>query len=215
MPLSRPRALSHDAAVFVIGAAAFAVFTTGTAVAVTTSAVAITDPTTGKRTHVTNLNSLVTSPRDPYSGTYGRVDATGRTLVSTLPGKPWNTGDGVQLSANDGYENIVRLVGPQKVVLTSMTLTPTAGSGTIRGQVAVYVGDSTAADCATLSGASFTIAERFQVLVNTAETLHLTWPSGLVYSSYVTTGRVLCLGISVATGPAGWALDLAANGYLT
>lgn len=210
----RRRALSHDLAVAVIAGATVAVFTTGAAVAVTTTAVSITDTTTGKKAHVTNLNSLVTSQRDPYSGAYGRVGATGRALVDTTSGKPWNTGDGVQVNASDGYENIVRLVGGQKIALTSMTLTPTAGSGTIRGQVAVYIGATSAGDCDTLTGTTFNVAERFQILVNTTEAVHLTWPSGLVYSPFAGTTKLTCVSISVSSGPASWAMDIAANGYL-
>jgi hypothetical protein len=210
----RPRTLSRDLTIAIIAGATVAVFTTGAAVAVTTTAVSLTDSTTGKKAHVTNLNSLVTSQRDPYSGAYGRVGATGRALVDTTSGKPWNTGDGVQVNASDGYENIVRLVGAQRVALTSMTLTPTAGSGTIRGQVIVYIGASSAGSCDTLTGTTFNVAERFQVLVNTTEAVHLTWPSGLVYSPYAGTTQLACVSISISSGPASWALDVAANGYL-
>jgi hypothetical protein len=208
------RAASHDLAVAVVGVAVFAVFTTGAAVAVTTTAVSLTDASTGKKAHVTNLNTVATSDRDPYTGTYARVAATGRALVDTMPAKPWNTGDGVQVNGADGYEPLVSLLGPQKVVLTSMTFTPTAGSGTIRGQIAVYIGANKDGDCGTLTGASFTVAERFQILVNTTETLHLTWPSGLVYSVAATTGKRLCVSVSISSGPSGWALDIAANGFI-
>lgn len=73
--------LSQSTIAGFIGAAAFAVLTAGTAVAVSTTAVSITNPTTGKRAHVTNQYSLVTSERDAVSGKYAKVDANGRQLV--------------------------------------------------------------------------------------------------------------------------------------
>jgi hypothetical protein len=80
------RRLSQNVAAAVVGAAAFAVFSAGTAVAVTYSNVAITDPASGAHAHVTGKLSLATSPRDPYSGTYARVDANGNTLVLARDG---------------------------------------------------------------------------------------------------------------------------------
>ncbi len=85
MPLRR---LSENTVSAIIGAVAFATLSAGTAVAVSTTAVSITNPSTGKRAHVTGQESLVVSERDPYTGTYGRVDADGRQLVTSRDGAP-------------------------------------------------------------------------------------------------------------------------------
>jgi hypothetical protein len=76
------RRLSQNAAAAIVGAAAFAVLTAGTAAAVAYSSVAITDASSGTKAHVTGKQSLVTSQRDPFSGTYAKVDANGRSLVA-------------------------------------------------------------------------------------------------------------------------------------
>lgn len=82
--------LSQSTIAGFLGAAAFALVSAGTAVAVSTTAVTITNPSSGMRAHVTGKGSLVTSERDPYSGTYAKVDAAGRQVVGDgVPAKPW------------------------------------------------------------------------------------------------------------------------------
>lgn len=75
------RRLPNNTLSALIGAAAFAILTTGTAVAVATTAVSITDPSSGTKTHVTGKQTLATSDRDPYTGTYAKTDAAGKRLV--------------------------------------------------------------------------------------------------------------------------------------
>lgn len=210
--LSRLRHVSHDLVVAAIGGLVVAVLATGTAVAVTTTAVSITNPTTGKRAHVTNQGSLVTSDRDPHTGAYARIDAFGRELVSNVPGKPWNTLSGLHISESDTFDSLVRAVGPEKVALTSLTLTPTGAAGRTWANVTAYVSPDAKADCeGGYASGSFSGAERFQVVVN-SETVHLTWPTPLVWSVRSTPGAVLCVVVS-GSGPTGWSLAVAASGF--
>ena len=211
MPLPRLRSVSRDLVVAGIGGCLVAVLSTGAAVAVSTTAVSITNPTTGKRAHVTGQESLVTSARDPLTGAYARIDKYGRELVSNVPGRPWNTLSGVQISEANSGESIVRIVQPEKIAFTSMTFTPTSGTGTIRAQVTAYVGPVNG-NCDTLSG--FAAGERFPVLVQTSQPLHLTWPTPLIWSSFSNAaGGTLCVFVHATSGPSGWALDVAANGF--
>ena len=201
--MSRLRTLSHDAAVF----------TTGTAVAVTTSAVSITDAVTGKKAHVTNVNTLVTSARDPYNGAYQRFDSGGAAAVSVLPANRWNTLDGIALNGSAGMDNIATVVKPGKIALSSLTLAASGAAGSVDVTIALYIADSAGGDCATLTGASYTIAERFHVVVATGTTQHLTYPTPLVWSSYGATGNRTCMNVSAGSGPSGWAVQVSANGF--
>ena len=98
----RLRAVSQSTVAGFIGAAAFAVLTAGTAVAVSTTAVSITNPSTGVRAHVTGKQTLLTSERDPFTGTYAKVDAAGRQLVGeAVPATVW-TGHHAALAIGDG-----------------------------------------------------------------------------------------------------------------
>lgn len=212
MPVVSLRGIPRDLVAAAIGGTLVAVLTTGAAVAVSTTAVSITNPTTGKRAHVTNQSSLVTSDRDPHTGTYARVDAFGRELVSNVPGKPWNTLSGTHISESDTFDGLVRAVGPEKVALTSLTLTPTGAAGRTWANVTAYVSPNAKADCegGDYSG-TFTGVEQFRVVVN-SETVHLTWPSPLIWSVRSTPGAVLCV-VVTGYGPTGWSLAVAASGF--
>jgi hypothetical protein len=212
---SRLRLVSHDLAVAVIGGLVVAVLATGTAVAVTTTAVSITNPTTGKRAHVTNQSSLVTSERDAVSGTYAKVDATGRQYVSDLPGNPWNTG-GLTLGSSDGYGVLVRLEDAQKLAVTSLTATGMSGTGVIRFDLVVFVGSAKTANCENLGGATFTRYEEYAFALSLADTQHVTFPTPLVLSRGSASGKVTCVSISVTHGPSGggtYGAEFAAAGF--
>jgi len=212
---SRLRTVPRDLAVAAIGGLIAAVLVTGSAVAVTTTAVSITNPTTGKRAHVTNQSSLVTSERDAVSGTYTKVDDTGRQYVSTLPGKPWNTG-GLSLGNADGYGVLARLVGTEKLAVTSLTATGMSGAGTIRFDLVVFVASSTAGNCENLGGATFTRYEEYAFTLPLADTQHVTFPTPLVLSRGAAAGKVTCVSISITHGPSGggsYGAEFAAAGF--
>jgi hypothetical protein len=211
--MRRLRTLSSNAAMFVIGGLAFAVFTTGTAVAVTTTAVAITDAGTGTRAHVTQKQSLVTSGRDPLTGSYQRIDAGGATLVSDLPGKRWNTLDGENVSGSSGTAKLAETTIPHKIALSSLVLAASGSAGTVLVQVSAFISNTSAGDCATLSGATFSIAERMNLVLQTGTTQQLTWPSPLVWSDYGQSGHKLCMDIQGYSGPSGWSVAVTANGF--
>lgn len=208
----RPRAVSHDLAVAAIGGLVTAVLVTGTAVAVTTTAVSITNPATGKRAHVTNQSSLVTSERDASSGTYAKIDESGRQYVSDLPGKPWNNGT-LALSNSDGYGVLARLTGTERLAVSSLTVTGMSGSGIIRGDLVVFVGSSTSGNCENLGGATFTRYEEYAFVVGTSEMQHLTWPTPLVLSRGAAAGKVTCVSISITSAPSTYGVEISAAGF--
>lgn len=210
--LSRLRTVSHDLAVAAIGGMVVAVLATGTAVAVSTTAVTITNPSTGTRAHVTSQASLVTSGRDPFTGAYAKVDATGRQYVSTLPGRPWNVG-ALGLSASDGYGVLARLTGTDRLAVDSLTLTGTAGSGVIRGDLVVFVGNATTANCENLTGATFVRHEEYAFAVSSTAMEHLTFPTPLVLSRASAAGKVTCVSVSITSGPTGYGIEVSAAGF--
>jgi hypothetical protein len=213
--MPRVRTATHDVAVALLGAAICAVFTAGTAVAVSTTAVSITNPTTGKKAHVTNQSSLVVSARDAVSGTYSKVDETGRQYVSTLPGKPWSSG-ALVLSQSDGYGVLGKFLGAEKLAVTSLTLTGMAGSGVIRGDLLVFVGDSTAGNCENLGGAKFVRMEEYAFTLSLTGMEHLTFPTPLVLSRGSAPSKVTCVSISITSGPAAggaYTVEAAAAGF--
>ena len=212
MPLSRVRTVSHDLVVAAIGGMVVAVLATGTAVAVSTTAVSITDASSGKKARVTGQYTLATSDRDPYSGTYARVDATGRTYVSTLPGKPWNAG-ALSLGNTDAYGVLARLVGAERLAVDSLTLTGMSGSGVIRGDLVVFVGSTTTGNCENLTGATFTRHEEFAFAVAATEMEQLTFPTPLVLSKASAAGKVTCVSISVNSAPSTYGVEFSAAGF--
>jgi hypothetical protein len=78
----------------------------------------------------------------------------------------------------------------------------------------VYISNSAAGDCDSLSGASFSAAERFNIVVTVGQTVNLTYPSPLVYTAYGSTGNRYCVDVS-ATGPSGYAAHIGASGFLS
>jgi hypothetical protein len=211
--MPRLRDLSTNAAMFAIGGMAFAVLTTGTAVAVTTSAVSITDPATGAKAHVTQKQSLASSQRDPYNGVYQRVNASGAAAVDVLPSQRWHTLFNQTLSASNAQLTLAESHIPQRIALSSLTLTATGDPGSVTVLVAAYISDSQYGDCASLTGATFGTVERFPVLVATGTTQHLTWPSPLVWSDFGQPGHKLCVNLQGSSGPAGWSVAVSANGF--
>lgn len=209
----RLRSLSHDLAVAAIGGMVVAVLATGTAVAVSTTAVSITNPTTGKRAHVTNQSSLVTSERDAVSGTYAKVDANGRQYVSDLPGKPWNRGS-LALSNADAYGVLYKGTTAERLAVTSLTVTGIAGTGVIRGDLVVFVGSTTTGNCENLTGATFVRYEEYSFVVSTSGMEHLTFPTPLVLSKATAAGKVTCVSISINSAPSTYGVEISAAGFI-
>jgi hypothetical protein len=102
---------------------------------------------------------------------------------------------------------------PTKLNLTSFTVA-TSGStaGTVLLSVQVYVSDSSAGDCTTLSGALFGAAERFRVSVPVGQTVNIPYPTPLVYTAYGSTGDKYCVDVD-GSGPSGYTAYVSASGF--
>jgi hypothetical protein len=140
------------------------------------------------------------------------IDGTVRSQP-VAPATPWNQINDIQVSSSTSRAILYTGLGPQKLALTSFTLAaegPTAG--TVRALVIVYVSDSNAGNCLTLTGASFGAAERFVVTVPVGQTVSLTYPTPLVYSVYAGAGNRYCVDVE-GSGPSSFVGHVSASGF--
>lgn len=143
-----------------------------------------------------------------------KVSGTVDARVAT-PAHPWNTVNGVNLSAGTPSAVLYSGIAGTRLNITSFTYASDGSTpGTISLNLQVYVSDSAAGDCTTLTGATFGAAERFEVTEQVGNTTNLVYPSPLVYTQYGSTGSRYCVKVS-ATGPSGFGLHIGASGFLS
>jgi hypothetical protein len=227
MSAARQRRTSDNVLYAVLGGLVCVVLTTGTAVAVSTTAVTITNPTTGKTAHVTNLQSLVTSPRDPFSGTYARLDASGRQLVGDgsgalsvdgtvgtrplLPSKPWSTGIRKTVDQATTRTTFYEGVGSNRLALTSATF---ASNTQVTAFIAVAVHTGSTSPGCDFSTGTWAFVESVVVIVPAGDTVDLNWPTPRLLSQYGTSSNYVCAYVEAASSAPTWSMFFDANGFL-
>jgi hypothetical protein len=140
------------------------------------------------------------------------IDGTVRSQP-VAPATPWNQINDIQVSSSTSRAVLYSTLGPQKLALTSFTFAVEGpNAGTARAFVIVYVSDSSAGNCLTLTGASFGAAERFVVTAPVGQTVNVTYPTPLVYSVYAGSGKRYCVDVE-GTGPASFVGHVSASGF--
>lgn len=191
----------------------------------------IVDPVyAARKARVSNLGALVVVEADPFTNTRAKVSTDGKRLVGdgsgaltvdgrisaapAKPARPWNNVNGTTLTGSQQRQTLYSATeGPNTFALSSMSLAGTGGAGSVKVHLYVYIQNAgSTGNCENLTG--FSVAERFVVVVPTGNTVPLTWPAPLVYSAYATKGRLYCVSMEAYSGPAGWAVDIGATGFL-
>lgn len=227
MTAPRLRRVPDNVICAVLGGLVCVVLTTGTAVAVSTTAVTITNPTTGKTAHVTNLQSLLTSQRDPVSGTYAKVDASGRQVVGDgsgalsvdgtvgarplLPTKPWSTGIRKVVDQTTPRTTFYAGVGSNRLALTSATF---ASNTQVTAFIAVAVHTGTTTPGCDFSSGTWAFVESIVVVVPAGDTVDLNWPTPRMLSQHGTSSNYVCAYVEAASSAPTWNMLFSANGFL-
>lgn len=135
-----------------------------------------------------------------------------QTLV-TAPAHPWNPVNYITIASGTPRAELFSGDVPTKLNLTSLTFAAVGSTpGTVMVNVQVYVSDSGAGDCISLTGGNFGAAERFAVAVPVGQTLNVTYPTPLVYTAYGSTGDLYCVDVE-GSGPSGFTAYISGSGY--
>lgn len=123
---------------YIIASLAFAVAMTGTAVAVTATTVIVDPNNAAYKARVTGKGSQATSQVDPYSGTYGRVNSSGQSLVTgpvTSADQTVVLASGVASVPSNGTASaaspVISTAGYREVRIGAVMLNFAAGDGVV------------------------------------------------------------------------------------
>ncbi|MDQ1687720.1 MAG: hypothetical protein QOK42_695 [Frankiaceae bacterium] len=166
-------------------------------------------------------NRIVTEQCDPGTTTINTTTCSrvtgGKLQVGAqpvAPANPWNAINDISLTASGSRRPLYIGLGPARLNLSNFTASAEGGTaGSVRIFLIVYVSDSSAGDCTTLSGASFGAAERFVVMVPVGSTISLSYPTPLVYSAYASSGRRYCVDVETS-GPSGYTAHVSGVGFI-
>jgi hypothetical protein len=187
-----------------------------TVMAATGSGVNLVDKiNAGSVARVTAKGTLWVSETDPVTGAQSQVVNGRRLVVSDMasPATPWVMGGFAVIQSGATSTTLFSGTGPKRLNISSLTLAAEGSTaGSVKVTFQVYVHNTGTGDCSTLTG--FGAAERFLAMIPVGETLHLAYPTPLVYSSYTASGHTFCVAAS-GSGPSGWKLWISGTGFIS